>query len=286
MADLDSTLAPAQHSDLATKLAPRTGLRMGPVASSAAIPRAAVLRLLLVALLGVGLAAPVLLRPSEVGAAGSEVLADTAASVRDSLAPRPPAVPSAEGRVPVAGVDGLVLLAPSEHVRMIGFHEAAYADALAFEPQGTIRSNDNTTKFTPPAATDGHRYAVLSSRGRRTAATSAMDIAVEPDTPVTSLVDGTVVSVEGYFLYGRYQDTRIEIAPEARPDLRVVIIHVTDPQVAAGGRVVAGETVVAGAANHFPFRSHIDRYVGDPPGPHVHVEVKRAEGRGGFGGLK
>lgn len=276
MADLDTTLAPPQPSDLAARLAPRTGLRMGAVASSPAIPRSAVLRLLLVTVLGIGLAAPVLLRPTDVAATGTEVLADTAATVRDSLGPRSFVAPPPDVPPIVARFDGLLLLAPSAHVRMIGFHEAAYADALAVQPQGRIWSNDNTTKFTAPPATDGHRYAVLSSRGRRTAATSAMDIAVVADTPITSLVDGTVVSVEGYRLYGRYEDTRIEIAPEGRPDLRVVIIHVTDPQVAAGARVVAGETVLAGAANHFPFRSHIDRYVGDPPGPHVHVEVKRA----------
>lgn len=250
---------------------------MGSTTAEPAIPRTAVFRLLLVAVLGVSLAVPVLLRPSEVGATGSEALADAAGPVRDTLGLRSGAAPVAVEQPPVvASVGGLVLVAPSRHVRLVGFHEASFPDALPLEPRGSIRSNDNTTKFTAPAPTEGHRYVVLSSRGRRTAATSALDIAVEADTPITSLVDGTVVAVDAYSLYGRYEDTRIEIAPAGRPDLRIVLIHVTDPQVGPGERVVAGETVVAGSANLFPFRSHIDRYVPPPFGPHVHVEVKSA----------
>lgn len=281
MADLETPLVPVQAADLATKLAPRTELRMAGVAPAPAVPRTAVLRLLLVAALGLGLAVPVLLRPSEVGGVEVDALADAVAPLRDSVALRSAGAAvadAAELPPPVASVSGLVLVAPSDRVGIVGFHEASYPDALALQPQGSNQANDNTTKFTDPGATDGHPYVVLSSRGRRTAATSALDIAVEPGTPIRSMVEGTVVAVDAYHLYGRYQDTRIEIAPAARPDLRVVIIHVTDPQVAPGAHVVAGETVIAGAANHFPFRSHIDRYVEGTPGPHVHIEVKSAEG--------
>ncbi|MDQ3932873.1 MAG: M23 family metallopeptidase, partial [Actinomycetota bacterium] len=57
-------------------------------------------------------------------------------------------------------------------------------------------------------------------------------------------------------------------------DLRVVMIHLRDVRAFAGQRVEAGQTIIAGSANRFPFASQIDRYLGDVPGPHVHIEVK------------
>ncbi|MDP9021681.1 MAG: M23 family metallopeptidase [Actinomycetota bacterium] len=169
----------------------------------------------------------------------------------------------------------LQLVLPSDQVRLVGFHEAAFADALPLTPAGSLLANDNTTKFRPPPDRDGVGYVVLSSRGRTNPATSAVDVALPPGTPVASLIDGTVTLVEHYQLYGRHPDTRVEIAPAGRLDLRVVLIHLTDVRVRPGQRVQAGRTVVAGAANFFPFRSHVDRYVEGDPGPHVHIEVKR-----------
>ncbi|MBW3577931.1 MAG: M23 family metallopeptidase [Actinobacteria bacterium] len=174
-----------------------------------------------------------------------------------------------------ASYSDLQLVLPSDQVRLVGFHEAALADALPLTPAGSLRANDNTTKFRPPPDGDGVGYVVLSSRGRTNPATSAVDVALPPGIPVASLIDGTVTLVEHYQLYGRHPDTRVEIAPAGRPDLRVVLIHLTDVRVSPGQRVQAGRTVVAGAANLFPFGSHVDRYVEGEPGPHVHIEVKR-----------
>lgn len=178
--------------------------------------------------------------------------------------------------VTFARVGAVELLLPAEQVLLVGFHEAALPAALELRPQGTLLSNENPTKFTPPADGPGPGYIVLSSRGRRHPATSAADLVLRDGTPVRSPVSGTVTDVRPYLLYGRYDDVRIEIAPDAAPELRVVLIHLDGPAVRAGDRVEAGRTVLAEGPNRFPFASHIDRYFPVERWPHVHIEVKAA----------
>jgi hypothetical protein len=91
-------------------------------------------------------------------------------------------------------------------------------------------------------------------------------------------VDGVVTEVRPYLLYGQHPDTRVEIRPDDAPHLRVVLIHVDGVQVAAGDRLTAGETVLAGSANRFPFSSHVDRYL-ERGWPHVHLEVVDPDAR-------
>lgn len=176
-----------------------------------------------------------------------------------------------------ASVDGLKLHLLSPRSILVGFHEASKAEAQGMLPNGRLVENANTTRIDPPPdAADGPEYVILSSRGRRPPPTSAADVLMRDDDPVLSPVSGTVVEVRPYALYGTYPDHRIEIQPDDAPHLRVVLIHVADVEVAAGDRVVAGETSLAGSANRFDFGSHIDRYTEPERWPHVHVEVKGA----------
>lgn len=176
-----------------------------------------------------------------------------------------------------ATLDGLALHLPSVDTLLVGFHEASQREALGLVPYGRLLENANTTRITPPAdVTDGADYVILSSRGRRPPPTSAVDLVMRDDDPVRSPVTGVVTDVREYYLYGKHVDHRVEIRPDGHPDLRVVLIHVADVAVAVGDAVEAGETVLAGTANRFPFGSHIDRYLGER-WPHVHVEVKGAE---------
>lgn len=237
--------------------------------------------------LAVGLAALILLPAAWAGSIGDADAAQaddgsvTVASTHEDAV----AGGEAEAEVPdpalpqtFARVGGLDLLLPDEQVLMIGFHEASQPDALAFAPVGDAVENQNTTKFTPPAEPEpGPDYIVLSSRGRPNPATSAVDLVMRDATPVMSPVDGTVVDVRPYSLYGKYPDTRIEIRPTAAPDHRVVIIHVSDVRVAVGDEVEAGRTGIAGGPNRFPFASHIDRYFEQERWPHVHIEVKKQD---------
>ncbi len=171
------------------------------------------------------------------------------------------------------------LVTMNREVQLVGFHEASYADALPLAPIGRMVFNDNPTKFAPYSLEEGPDFVVLSSRGRPNAATSAVDMVLPVGVPVASVVTGRISLIEPYLLYGRYPDTKIEIIPEARPDLRVVMIHLRDVRAVAGQHVVGGETIIAGSANQFPFSSQVDRYLGHAaPGPHVHIEVKAPAG--------
>jgi len=177
-----------------------------------------------------------------------------------------------------AQVGGVYLRLPADEVVVLGFHEAATRESLPMAPVGSVVDHQNTTKFDPPAPDDaGTPYVVMSSRGRPIPATSAADLVMPEGVAVRAPVDGEVTDVRQYYLYGKHLDQRVEIAPAANPDLRVVMIHVDGVAVAVGDAVVAGETVVAEQARRFSFPSHIDRYTEPDRHGHVHLEVKPAD---------
>ncbi len=157
--------------------------------------------------------------------------------------------------VPYGRVGDVTLHLPSQHVARAGWHQSF--DAGAIEPEDL----------------GAERAVVLPSRGRGTGARSAMDVAVQPGTPVLAPVTGTVVEVTDYALYGKHPDVRIRIRPDANPALDVVVLHVTGPHVAVGDHVEVGDPLTAHATK-FPFRSQIDDLVG--PLPHVHLQVTPA----------
>ena len=179
---------------------------------------------------------------------------------------------------PLATFEGLALHLPTERPIIVGFHEASTPEALEMGPTGRLEENENTTKFEPPEEVDeGTDYLVMASRGRPRAATSAVDVVMHVNDPVRSPVSGTVTDVRTYHLYGAHEDYRIELAPHDAPDLRIVLIHLDDLEVAEGDEVRAGESVLAGTARPFPFSSQIDRYTEPKRWPHVHIEVKVAD---------
>ena len=200
-----------------------------------------------------------------------------------SLAPggAAPAAPDAPP-APVAVFDGLELTVPSSQTELVGFHESLSAAAPDLTPQAPPQADLNARPVPPPA--DGTAPAgepplvVLPSRDRPGGPTSAMDIAVPAGDDVHAPVTGTVRMAAPYTLYGKYPDVHLEIEPDGRPDLRVVVIHVDEVRVQPGDRVVAGETPIAGTARQFPFASQVDRFVDSDgqPATHVHVELKRS----------
>lgn len=196
-----------------------------------------------------------------------------------------PAAPSTDAETPAfAAFEDIDLHLPTEQPVLVGFHEASSRDAFEMRPVGHVVDNENTTKFDPPEGSEaGSDYLVLSSRGRPQAATSAVDVMMREDDPVRSPVHGTVTDVRDYHLYGSHRDYRVEVAPEDRPELRIVLIHVADVQVEIGDVVVAGQTILAGTARPFPFGSQIDRYTEPDRWPHVHVEVKHEDDVDGDG---
>jgi biotin carboxyl carrier protein len=173
--------------------------------------------------------------------------------------------------------EGLTIVLPSPDVVLAGFHEASRPGARDL---GLTAAPDRDLGRRPVPHTDIDDplpTMVLPSRSRPTGSATAIDVALPAGRAVHAPVSGTVVTVEPYLLYGRYPDTRIVVRPDGRPDLRLVVLHVTGPQVAVGDRVEAGRTVLAASATPFPFPSQVDEHTARVTGratPHVHLELR------------
>jgi hypothetical protein len=191
--------------------------------------------------------------------------------------PRSTPAPGTGGRAPrwdaFARVRGISLFLPARHPVAVAYHEAALDPALELHPLGHVIHNYNRFKFHSSGATAGPGYIVMSSRGRSSPATSAVDVVVRPDTAFRAPVSGRVVGLKSYELYCRYPDVRVAIAPDSGPHLRVVAIHLAGVRVRRGDRVFATLSVI-GRPRVFRFRSQVDDYL-HGGNPHVHIEVEK-----------
>lgn len=125
-----------------------------------------------------------------------------------------------------------------------------------------------------PLPLDGPRQFVMSSRGRGTGSTTAVDIVIPDGDRIVAPVTGTVVAVVRYRLYCGRLDWKLVIRPRARPDLRVLVLHLGRPSARKGDLVTAGITPIGRArSGDFPNAQKNDYF---PAGyPHVHIEVER-----------
>jgi hypothetical protein len=175
--------------------------------------------------------------------------------------------------IPFAEGDGLTLVLPTPDPVLVGFHESLVPEALALTPIGHLELNDNPGKFSAPPDRDGPGYVILAGRGRPTSATSSADVALDPDAPILAPVSGEIVSVDDYILYCEAPDQRVMIAPDANPDVRVVVLHVTvDEAVEEGDRAVAGRTLLGTPRVYPGAHPQIDSYL-DGDYPHTHIEI-------------
>ncbi|MBW3664068.1 MAG: M23 family metallopeptidase [Actinobacteria bacterium] len=176
----------------------------------------------------------------------------------------------------IAVYDGVQLLEPSDEALAIGFHEAG-GNHPALVPVGRILRNENPATTGRTASRPFPDVRVLPGRGRGGPATGAVDVALPPGTDVRAPVTGTIAAVSPYALYGgTITDILVEIEPEGRPDVRVVMYHLEDVQVAVGDAVTAGDTVIAGGARTLAVQNQIDRYATSCPCPHVDMRMRVA----------
>jgi hypothetical protein len=161
---------------------------------------------------------------------------------------------------------------PVRNPEAVAYHQAYYSDAQPLRPIGHLTQNHYKSAFSPPPAQPGPDYMIEAPRGRGTGPTTAVDVMAPGQADVYSPVDGTVVQVKRYKLYGQYPDMIVRIKPDADPKAQVVMIHLTNVQVHKGDQVRATLSVI-GQPRTFPFHSEVNDYV--PGGdPHVHIEVK------------
>ena len=168
----------------------------------------------------------------------------------EAPAPPPPPVPEAPEEVVMATVAGVELVVPAVDPAVVGFHQGG-STALPLEPAEA-------------------EHVVMASRGRSTASTSAVDVAVGEDPTVTAPVAGVVTAVAEYALYGRHDDVLVTIEPHDA-DVVVQLMHLEDVTVEVGDRVRPGQEIAR--ARHLPVRSQVDRHHDGPAGAHVHLDV-------------
>jgi len=180
---------------------------------------------------------------------------------------------------PFATISGtgiaLHLPAKLENVIGLGYHQAYNLRSAGLNSTMALRENATTAAITRSSRPGAPVAFVMASRGRGSARTSSVDIAVNDGTVIRSPVSGRVGKVTPYILYGRYDDVRIEIEPDGRKDILVAIVHLDQPLVAAGRRVEAGLTPLA-RPRRLPVNSQIDQYLGKVT-EHIHIQINPVE---------
>lgn len=219
--------------------------------------------LLIVALIGGAGLAISLMAPKnakDARAAVASVWSATDRAPRTASTPEPtPVFASFRGeklRLPIAPTD----------ITVLAFHKSSYSDTYKLKPlvefgspseareaAEAARESDTKIRSTPEGTTTadgegvwiGQALELWRTDGRNGDRFSAVDCGARWDTPVFSPVDGTVMRIHRYHLYGKYPDVEIQIKPDAWSDVDVFILHVTDPSVVEGQRVTAGVTPLA-----------------------------------------
>lgn len=237
------------------------------------------------------LAAVALARPAVTGPVRIQTLAAmkpaSEATVAKLVRPTP--------EFATCGTLRLRLPVPADSVTAIAFHQASLNHAVAMTslvPEVSVSAAarlaaakraatatvEPTTTATPTVNAAGvwnGQIVRLWRSGRSGRPDTAVDVGAPPGTPVFSPVDGTVVYVRTYKLYGKYDDYEVHIAPKDAADVDVVLIHISDVCVAPGDEVKAGMTRVAYVRRLSNLTSlQLARYTADG-GDHTHMQVNR-----------
>ncbi|HEB13182.1 MAG TPA: M23 family metallopeptidase [Actinobacteria bacterium] len=170
----------------------------------------------------------------------------------------------------VRGVD-LVLPVPKNQIQGIGYHQAYNKRSPSLTSRFALMPGPSTQSVSQAAAAGQLVSFVMPSRGRGSALASSVDIALAAGTKIKSIVDGEVLSVESYMLYGEREDIRIEIKPDGQPGLKVCVIHIEQPLVQPGQRVEAGKTPLA-TVRPLGINSQINHFISDIT-DHLHIQI-------------
>jgi hypothetical protein len=192
----------------------------------------------------------------------------------------------------------LRLPVPAASVTVLAFHQSSYADTVAMTSLvpfasvskaraaaaaalAKVKAGGKATVLATPAsgAEDGAGVWTGSAlqlwrSGVGGKMNSAADCGANAGTPVFSPVDGTVMEIRPYKLYGKYDDFEIHIKPDAWDDIDVIVLHVVDPAVTVRTRVTGGVTRIASVRNLAKTVSGIQlRNYSLNGGNHTHVQL-------------
>lgn len=179
----------------------------------------------------------------------------------------------------------LHLPVPTKKLTEIGFHQASYTYALHMKTQlpdasmTKARGHGTRDYTTSPLDSSGKLdVSVLRMwRLRPGRPDSAADVGALPGTPILAPVDGVVVKIKPYKLYGKWFDYEVHIKPDGFDNVDVVMIHVDQPQLKVDDRVTGGVTqigVVRRLSNKLTDQlAEFEPAHGKAKGDHVHVQL-------------
>lgn len=168
------------------------------------------------------------------------------------------------------------------------FHQASYntavvmttklpdADLEKVSMDHPVRVNHEQTEGDWVDADALHLYRVQDS----TQMDTSIDVGAKVGTTVYAPVTGTVVLVQEYALYGYVPDISIHIQPKGHPELDVVLLHQSDPEVKAGDKVEGGVTPISHIRDIAKDLTDVQLAfftAPDDPGNHSHVQVNNAD---------
>jgi murein DD-endopeptidase MepM/ murein hydrolase activator NlpD len=226
--------------------------------------------------------------PNPVASAWSKTATATVAATAEAdVAVPTPAFASYRGK-------HLLLPVPVASLTVAAFHPTSFKDSLPMKPITAVRSISDAVAAVKRQRKDGtpawpRAEADADDRGIWTGSVlvlwrthavgkrnTALDCGAKPGTPVFSPVDGVVMRIRPYKLYGRVNDFEFHIKPDYWNDVDVIILHVKDPIVAIGDRVVAGVTQIANVRN---LKSQVSglqlRSYTTEGGDHTHIQLNR-----------
>jgi murein DD-endopeptidase MepM/ murein hydrolase activator NlpD len=177
----------------------------------------------------------------------------------------------------------------------VAFHQSSYNDTYVYKPLVKVRTaaqaqplaaaaraagSESLEPTSAPFADDDGVWTGWGLQVWRTNVNGRSDTAVDcgarPGTPVISPVTGTVMRIRPYKLYGRINDFEFNIKPDAWNDVDVIVLHVTDPLVAEGDRLVAGVTRIASVRKLTNVLSGMQlRTYTSEGGNHTHVQLNK-----------
>lgn len=177
----------------------------------------------------------------------------------------------------------LYLPVPVASLTELAFHQASGETAIHMESllpdanMNVVAQNHGSGRQVPtstvgPDVLTGSVLRMWRSN-RHGAPDTAADVGAAPGTPVYAPVTGTVLKVRPYRLYEKYDDYEIHIRPNGWDEVDVVVIHVQDPKVEPGDRVIGGITNIASVRQLSDrVTPQIAAYTKDA-GDHVHVQL-------------
>jgi hypothetical protein len=156
---------------------------------------------------------------------------------------------------------------------IIAYQPVSDTKAVALTPIGQRANVNGLVRFFRDlfTGTPSMRYYQLS--GADTAPTTSVLIGAQPDTPVTSPVNGVVVRVREYLLFGKYEDVQIDIRPVELGGTIVTLLFINEPAVTIGQRVDAGDTLLGTVRQCPPEVGKILAEYTHDSGSHIYLQV-------------